>query len=76
MRGGSLPGGKHIQGNPLDFHLRMFATALREAAYRHRAMCSKLGLLADLGLLLNRTARYRPDDKVLAFLESLLLCRL
>jgi integrase/recombinase XerD len=55
MKGSSVPGEKHIQGNPLECHLRMFATALREAGYRDRAMCSKLGLLADLGLWLKRT---------------------
>jgi site-specific recombinase XerD len=55
MKGSSVPGEKHIQGNPLEFHLRMFATALREAGYRDRAMCSKLRLLADWGLWLKRT---------------------
>ena len=55
MQRSSVPGEKRIQGNPLEFHLRMFATALRDAGYRDRAMCSKLGLLADLGLWLKRT---------------------
>jgi len=54
MRGSSVPGEKRIRGNPLEFHLRLFATVLREAGYRDRAMCSKLGLLADLGLWLKR----------------------
>ena len=57
MRGSSVPGEKHVQGNPLEFHLRMFAAALREAGYRDRAMCSKLRLLADLGHWLKRTGQ-------------------
>ena len=57
MRGSSVPGKKHVQGNPLEFHLRMFAAALREAGYRDRAMCSKLRLLADLGHWLKRTGQ-------------------
>ena len=55
MQRSSVPGEKRIQGNPLEFHLGMFAAALRDAGYRDRAMCSKLGLLADLGLWLKRT---------------------
>ena len=55
MQRSSVPGEERIQGNPLEFHLRMFATALSDAGYRDRAMCSKLGLLADLGLWLKRT---------------------
>ena len=57
MRGSSVSGEKHIQGNPLEFHLRMFAVALREAGYRDRTMCSKLRLLADLGHWLKRTGQ-------------------
>jgi hypothetical protein len=57
MRGSSVPGKKHVQGNPLEFHLRMFAAVLREAGYRDRAVCSKLGLLADLGHWLKRTGQ-------------------
>ena len=57
MRGSSVPGEKHIQGNSLEFHLRMFATALMEAGYGDRAMCSKLRLLADLGRWLKRTGQ-------------------
>ena len=55
MRGSSVPGEKHIQGNPLEFHLRMFAVALQEAGYRDRTMSSKLRLLVDLGYWLKRT---------------------
>src|SRR4029077_18802152 len=57
MRESSVPGKKHVQGNPLEFHLRTFAAALREAGYRDRAMCSKLRLLADLGHWLKRTGQ-------------------
>ena len=57
MRGSSVPGEKHIQGNPLEFHLRMFAAALQEAGYRDRTMCSKLRLVADLGHWLKRTGQ-------------------
>ena len=57
MRGSSVPGEKHIQGNPLEFHLRMFAAALQEAGYRDRTMCLKLRLLADLGHWLTRTGQ-------------------
>jgi hypothetical protein len=57
MRGSSVLGKKHVQGNPLEFHLRMFAAALREAGFRDRTMCSKLRLLADLGHWLKRTGQ-------------------
>ena len=57
MRGRSVPEEKHIQGNPLEFHLRMFAVALEEAGYRDRTVCSKLGLLADLVHWLKRTGQ-------------------
>ena len=46
---------KRIHGNPLELHLRTFATSLREAGYQDRAMYSKLGVIADLGLWLRRT---------------------
>jgi len=55
MQQASVPGERRIQGNPLEFHLRTFATSLREAGYQDRAMHSKLGLVADLGLWLGRT---------------------
>jgi hypothetical protein len=55
MQERSVPGVKRIHGNPLEFHLRTFATSLREAGYQDRAMYSKLGLVADLGLWLGRT---------------------
>jgi site-specific recombinase XerD len=54
MQENFVPGKKRIQGNPLEFHLRMFATSLKEAGYQDRAMQSKLALLADLGLWLVR----------------------
>ena len=57
MRGSSLPEEKHIQGNSLEFHLRMFAAALQEAGYRDRTMCSKLRLVADFGHWLKRTGQ-------------------
>jgi hypothetical protein len=55
MQERSVPGERRIQGNPLAFHLRTFATSLREAGYQDRAMHSKVGLVADLGLWLGRT---------------------
>ena len=57
MKGSSVPGEKHVQGNPLEFHLRMFAAALQEAGYRDMTMCSKLRLFADLGHWLKRTGQ-------------------
>jgi hypothetical protein len=42
---------------PLEFPLRTFATSLREAGDQDRAMYSKVGLVADLGLWLGRTRR-------------------
>src|SRR5271166_3287352 len=55
MQERSVPGERRIQGNPLEFHLRTFATSLREAGYQDRAMYSKVGLVSDLGLWLGRT---------------------
>jgi integrase len=54
MQERSVPGERRIQCNPLEFHLRTFATSLREAGYRDRAMYSKVGLVSDLGLWLGR----------------------
>jgi hypothetical protein len=54
MQEKSVPGEKRIRGNPLESHLRTFATSLREVGYQDRAMHSKLGLVADLGLWLGR----------------------
>jgi integrase/recombinase XerD len=54
MQERSVRGERRIQGNPLEFHLRTFATSLREAGYRDRAMYSKVGLVSDLGLWLGR----------------------
>jgi site-specific recombinase XerC len=55
MQERSVPGERRIQGNPLESHLRTFAPSLREAGYQDRAMHSKVGLVADLGLWLGRT---------------------
>lgn len=38
-----------IQGNPLESHLRTFATSLLESGYRNKTIQEKLHLLADLG---------------------------
>ena len=70
MGGSSVPGEKHIQGNPLELHLRKFATALSEAGYRDRTMCSKLGLLADLGLWLKQTGQVVTSRPVEHLLEA------
>ena len=70
MEGEVCAGEKHVQGNPLEFHLRMFATALREAGYRDRAMCSKLRLLADLGHWLKRTGQSFPSHLEEHLLEA------
>ena len=62
MRGSSLPGEKHVQGNPLEFHLRMFAAALREAGYRDRAMCSEAaGRFGALAQANRAVARKQPS---------------
>jgi len=59
-------------GNPLDFHLQMFATWLRENGYRERVIQSKLGLVGDLRKWLGRNGRGTPqlDEQLLeAFAE-------
>jgi len=61
----SLPE-KQIQGNPLEFHLRAFATSLLESGYQKRTIQDKLP--EPLGIKL---VRYRPNDQLLAFLEGL-----
>ena len=40
---------KQIQGNPLESHLRMFATSLMDRGYRKKTIQDKLYLLATLG---------------------------
>ena len=40
---------KQIQGNPLESHLRMFATSLMDHGYRKKTIQDKLYLLATLG---------------------------
>ena len=50
----SLPE-KQIQGNPLEFHLRTFATSLLESGYRKRTIQDKLYLLANLGWWFGRS---------------------
>jgi site-specific recombinase XerC len=73
MRGSSVPVEKHIQDNPLEFHLRMFAGTLQEAGYRDRTMCSKLRLIADLGHWLKRSgqlfASHLEDHLLEAFVK-------
>lgn len=59
-------------GNPLEFHLQMFATWLRENGYRERVIQSKLGLVGDLRKWLGRNGRGTPhlDEQLLeAFAE-------
>jgi site-specific recombinase XerD len=52
----SLPQ-KQIQGNPLEFHLRTFATSLLESGYRKRTIQDKLYLLTALGWWFGRSRR-------------------
>ena len=40
---------KQLQGNPLESHLRMFATSLMDRGYRKKTIQDKLYLLAKLG---------------------------
>ena len=63
MRGSSVPGEKHIQGNPLEFHLRMFAAALQEAGYRDRTMCFETEAARRFGVLAqaNRAVVRKPS---------------
>ena len=52
----SLPE-KQIQGNPLEFHLRAFATSLLESGYQKRTIQDKLYLLTALGWWFGRRKR-------------------
>jgi site-specific recombinase XerD len=53
----SLPIDKQLQSNPLELHLRTFATWLTEEGYAQGSVQEKLGLLVDLGKWLGRTDR-------------------
>lgn len=48
---------KHIQGNPLESHLRTFGASLLESGYRDTAIYGKLYLLSALGRWLGRSKR-------------------
>lgn len=48
---------KRLQSNPLELHLRTFATWLTEEGYAQGTVQEKLGLLAHLGKWLERTDR-------------------
>jgi site-specific recombinase XerD len=48
---------KQIQGNPLESHLRTFATSLVESGYRKQTIEEKLYLLSALGWWLGRSKR-------------------
>ena len=52
----SLPE-KQIQGNPLEFHLRAFATSLLESGYQKRTIQGKLYLLTGFGWWFGRSGR-------------------
>jgi hypothetical protein len=52
----SLPE-KQIQGNPLEFHLRAFASSLVESGYQNRTIQEKLYFLADFGRWFGRSMR-------------------
>lgn len=56
----SLPE-RQIHGNPLEFHLRTFATSLLESGYRNNSVREKLYLLADFGWWLGRSKCTVPD---------------
>jgi hypothetical protein len=57
MQENSLPIDKRLQDNPLELHLRTFATSLTGEGYAQGTVQKKLGLLADLGKWLGRTGR-------------------
>ena len=63
MQRSSVPGEKRIQGNPLEFHLRMFATALRDAGYRDRGHVFEVGVARGFGALAqaNRASSHKPS---------------
>src|SRR5271166_1511746 len=46
-----------IQGNPLEFHLRTFATSLLESGCRNKTVQEKLYLLANFGRWFRRSGR-------------------
>ena len=48
---------RQIRGNPLESHLRTFATCLMDSGYRKKTIQDKLYLLAALGWWLGRRQR-------------------
>jgi integrase/recombinase XerD len=67
-----LPLGKRLQNNPLELHLRTFATWLTGEGYARNTVQLKLGLLVDLGKWLGRTGRtvtYLDEQLLEAFVE-------
>lgn len=73
MQKNSLPIEKRLQGNPLELHLRTFATWLTEEGYAQETAQKKLSLLVDLGKWLGRTRRAASnlDEQLLeAFAED------
>jgi site-specific recombinase XerD len=52
---------KHLQGNPLAFHLGSFATSLKEGGYAGGTMQWKLVVLAGFGRWLRKTKRAVAD---------------
>ena len=68
----SLQADKRLQDKPLVFHLRAFATSLREDGYADGTVQSKVWLLADLGQWLGRTGlavTHLDDQLVEAFVK-------
>ena len=51
----SLQAGQHLQGNPLESHLRTFVTSLLEDGYADATVHDKLSSLDRLGQWLRRT---------------------
>lgn len=67
----SLPE-KQVHGNPLEFHLRTFATSLLQSGYRSRSVREKLYLLAAFGRWFGRskcTVPHINERLVEAFVE-------
>jgi len=52
---------KQIQGNPLESHLRAFATSLMDCGYRKKTIQDKLYLLAAFGWWFGRSKRIIPQ---------------
>lgn len=72
MQENSLSIEKRLQGNPLELHVRTFATWLTEEGYAQETVQKKLSLLVELGKWLGRTRRAASnlDEQLLeAFAE-------